>query len=76
MLISVQRLKRGRRLLESKEVRDKYQIKYQNFVFVLFNSENQTHNISANKPKQILKKEKIRIPGIVSLFKYLFNRTV
>ena len=40
------------------KVREIYHIKFQNFIFVLFNNENETQNLKTKKKKKMKKKER------------------
>ena len=51
------------------KVREIHHIKFQNFVFVLFNNENETQNFKTKKQQQ--KNENIKISTIISLFQCL-----
>ena len=63
VLIKRQRLKEGGAYFKVREI---HNIKFQNFVFVLFNNENETENRKTKK-----KNENIKISTIVSLFECL-----
>ena len=57
------------------KVREICHVKFQNFVFVLFNNENETRNLKTKKKKK-KKKENIKILTIVSLFNCLHNHII
>ena len=67
--------KRGQRLREGGayfKLRGIYHIKFQNFVFVLFNNE----NVTKPQCQSTKKNENIKIPIIVPLIKCLCNHTI
>ena len=66
VLIREQRLKEGDAYFKVREI---HHIKFQNFVFVLFNNENETQNFKTKKKQQ--KNENIKISTIISLFQCL-----
>ena len=49
VLVREQRLKEGATYFKVTNI---HHIKFQNFVFVLFNNENETQNLDVNKPKK------------------------
>ena len=61
VLIRKQRLKKGGAYFK---VRETHHIKFQNFVFAIFNNENQTQHLKTKKKK---KNENIKISTIISL---------
>ena len=68
VLIRGQHLKEGGTYFKVREI---HHIKFQNFVLVLFNNENETQNLKIKK-----KIENIKMSIIVSLFKCLYNHTI
>ena len=61
------------------KVREIHHIRFQNFVFVLFNKKIETQKLRTNQKKRKKKKKKnenIKISAIVSLLKRLYHHTI